>query len=408
MKKLILLFFIIAFPHVALPQIRDLDLPRGADEVELPFEYVNDFIILTVYFNEILPLKFIFDTGAEYTLITKKEITDLLQVDYQKRYSLRGADLSTELFAYLATGVRLRVEDFSAINRSILVLEEDYFQFEDYTGLNIQGIIGSDLFRRFVVKIDYRRQKIILQDPSSFEPPGSKYKKMEVEIFRHKPYIFARTQMQNDTAITAKLLLDTGASLPLLLYTDSDNAINIPPKTIKSNIAMGLGGYIEGYLGRIQQLQLDEFKLNDVITNFQEFAFDIDSLNLNDRNGILGNKVLNRFTVIIDYIREDVYLRGRRKFDRKFKYDRSGITVITTGKHLNTYTVARVIPDSPAGEAGVEEGDEIRVVNGWPVLFLSLNGINNRMRKRVGKKIRLVLRRDGEKIKVQFRLRDLI
>jgi hypothetical protein len=376
--------------------------------VELPFEYVNDFIILTVYFNEILPLKFIFDTGAEYTLITKKEITDLLQVDYRKKYPLLGADLTTELYAYLATGVRLRVADFAAINRSILVLEEDYFQFEEFAGINIQGIIGSDLFRRFVVQIDYRRQKIILIDPSKFEPPGSKYKKLDIEIYRHKPYIYAQTQMQNDSSFTAKLLLDSGASLPLLLYTDTNEAISIPPKVIRSNIAMGLGGFIEGYLGRIQEIQIDEFVLNDVVTNFQDLMVDVDSLKLNDRNGIIGNRILNRFTVIIDYIREDVYLKPRSKFNRKFKYDRSGMTIITSGKDLNVYSVTRVIPDSPADEAGVEPGDEIRAVNGWPALFLTLDGINRRMRKKVGKKIRLILRRDDEKMKVNFRLRDLI
>lgn len=408
MKHLIIITALISWPLIAYPQIRDLDIARGKESVELPFEYVNNFIILTVYFNEILPLKFIFDTGAEYTLITKKEITDLLQVDYRKRYPLLGADLTTELYAYLATGVRLRVADFAAINRSILVLEEDYFQFEEFAGINIQGIIGSDLFRRFVVKIDYRKQKITLIDPSKFDPPGSKYTKLDIEIYRHKPYIQAQTQMQNDSSFNAKLLLDTGASLPLLLYTGTNEAIQIPPKVIKSNIAMGLGGYIEGYLGRIQEIQIDEFVLNDVVTNFQDIILEMDSLKLNDRNGIIGNLILNRFTVIIDYIRQDIYLKPQKKFNRKFKYDRSGMTVITSGKNLDVYSVTRVIPDSPADEAGVLPGDEIRAVNGWPALFLTLDGINRRMRRKVGKKIRLILRRDGDNIRVNFRLRDLI
>ncbi len=409
MKRLILLFLIISWPFLSHSQIRDLEIAKNADRVELPFEYVNDFIIITVYFNEILPLKFIFDTGAEYTLITKKEITDLLQIDYEKKFSILGADLSTELFAYLATGVRLRIEDFAAINRSILVLEEDYFKFEEYAGINIQGIIGSDLFRRFVVKIDYKKQKIILIDPSTFEPPGPKYKKLDIEIYRHKPYLFAQTQMQNDTSIMAKLLLDTGASLPLLLYTNTNEAITIPPKVVRSNIAMGLGGFIEGYLGRIEQIEIDEeFVLNDVVTNFQELLFNVDSLQINDRNGIIGNKILNRFTVIIDYVRETIYLKGRKKFNRKFKYDRSGITVITSGENLNIYTVTKVLPDSPAFEAGVKAGDEIRAINGLPSLFMSLSSINKKMRKKSGRKINMLLRRDGQKVKVKFSLRDLI
>ena len=61
-------------------------LPGGVKQIEIPFEYVNSFIILNIAFNGSLPLKFIFDTGAEHTILTKREISDLLQVHYDREF----------------------------------------------------------------------------------------------------------------------------------------------------------------------------------------------------------------------------------------------------------------------------------------------------------------------------------
>ncbi|MEL7121047.1 MAG: retropepsin-like aspartic protease, partial [Bacteroidota bacterium] len=148
---ILILFFQLTIGNA---QRADLRLETDDNKVEIPFEYVNNFIVVEVIFNNLLPLKFIFDTGAEYTLLTKKEITDLFLVNYDKRFEVLGSDMETVLYAYLARGVNMRMNEFSALNRSILVLEEDYFRFEKYAGIEVQGILGADIFSRFVVQID--------------------------------------------------------------------------------------------------------------------------------------------------------------------------------------------------------------------------------------------------------------
>lgn len=380
----------------------------GQQTVEIPFEFENNLMIVEVRFDGVFPLRFIFDTGAEHTILTKREITDLMGVAYEKRFSILGADMSTELYAYLVRNVDLKIGNFMARKRPLLVLEEDYFNFENFAGVQIQGILGADFFHRYVVEIDYRKEVIKLHKPGLFELPDEGFQKANLEIHRNKPYIFGPLTFRQDTTISGKYLLDTGAGLPLLLYTETHPFLHVPPNVILSNIGMGLGGYLQGYLGRIDALEINRFRFTGIITSFQELLPDVDSSYLNGRNGLIGNELLKRFHLIIDYPREVVYFKPEKNFDKAFRYDRSGMVITASGPQLNTYLVNYVLPGSPADEAGVQVGDEILRINWLPASFFSLSNITDKFKKRVGKKFCLKLIRDGEKVKVTFRLRELI
>lgn len=390
-------------------QLYDINVQRNIKKIDIPFEYENNFIIVKVIFNDIFPLKFIFDTGAEHTILTRREITDLLQIRYDRQFTLKGSDLTTDLYAYLATGVSLSIHNLMAVNRPILVLEEDYFRFEQYGGIEVQGILGADLFRRFVVQIDYRRQVITLYDPEKFTLPRGKFVELPIDIARNKPYLSVGTTLSSDTTIATRYLLDTGASLSLLLYTNTHPMLDLPPRYIKTKIGMGLGGFLEGFLGRVEKLDLGEgLLLPGVITNFQEIPADIDSAFLSGRNGIIGNQILERFEVIIDYMRGKIYLEPQKNYKERFEYDKSGLVIAASGNNLNEFVVVDIVNNSPAAEAGVEVGDEIVGINFIPAGFLSLSGVTRKLRKREGKRIRLAVIRNEERLIFQFELRRLI
>ena len=82
------------------------ELKFGVKQVEMPFEYDNNFIVVDVLMNGLVPLKFIFDTGAEHTILTRREITDVLGVPYRRRFTVLGADMKTELHAYLVRNIQ--------------------------------------------------------------------------------------------------------------------------------------------------------------------------------------------------------------------------------------------------------------------------------------------------------------
>lgn len=411
MNRILLPFLSFLLSTCILPAqgIWDLNVPAKTKTLEIPFEYENNFIIIDLVFNGAFPLKFIFDTGAEHTILTKREITDLLAVPYEKRFTIHGADLTTELYAYLARGIDLKMSNIEFTNRSILVLEEDYFQFDQATGANIQGIIGADLFRRFIVQINYQTQKITLHNPAYFEPPKKYYIEHPLEMKRHKPYVYVCTHFQNDTIVHTKLLLDTGASLALLLYTDTHPNLRLPPQVIPSNIGVGLGGFLKGFLGRVNRVDVAGFPFGAVVTNFQNiYETVVDTSYLNNRNGIIGNQLLSRFDLIIDYIHEKLYLQPLPDYDEEFKYDRSGMLLAASGPRLNDFIVYDVIPGSPAYRAQIRPGDVIKGINGLPSAFFTLEDITRKLKGRVGKRIKLRLDRNGKTVKVKFRLREII
>ncbi len=384
-------------------------LLKGKKSIDIPFEYVNNFIILNVYFEEKLPVKFIFDTGAEHTILTKREFSDNLGIQYEREFKIVGADLTKEIIAYLARKVSFRISRLFIPAVDILVFQEDYFQFEEFTGVEIHGIIGANIFSKFVLSINYKKRIITLHDTEQFNPPKEKYTELPVTIIRSKPYLVAKTKLNNpNESINVKLLLDTGASLSLLLYTDTHKSITVPPNVIKGNIGMGLGGTLEGFLGRIIELGIADFKLNNVITNFQEIHELLDTSFLNGRNGIVGNLILDRFHIIIDYQKEKLYLKPNKKFKKEFKYDRSGLTLIASGKDLNTIVVSSIIEGSPADLAGVKNGDIIRNVNWLLPGYFTMKDLLRIFQKKEGKKINLIVVRNGKKMKFEFRLKDLI
>ncbi|MCP9235173.1 PDZ domain-containing protein [Lewinella sp. JB7] len=377
--------------------------------IEIPFDLENDFIVIPILLNGSVPLRFIVDTGAENTVVLDKTITDILNVSYRRTFKIRGADIDSELTAYLATGVNMRISDrLLARNRSVLVLEENYFNFERITGTSIHGIIGGDFLMRFVVEFDFRRQIMFLHDPSKFRVRRA-FKEVPSTFIRNRPYLNVGIGVLRDSTTTRRLLMDTGAGLSLLMHTYPDTAhLDLPEQTIPTHIASGLGGTVSGSVGRSRVVDLADRKMRNVVTYFQE----VDTVGLtffNERQGIIGTRMLKRFTVAIDYVRRSVYMKPEgRRWKQKFSYDRSGLSILAGGNNLHKYSISNVVPSSPADRAGLQVGDRIRAVNGVTASLLSLQKIIQKLEGKPGRKVKLRVYRHGRLLDFTFVLEDLI
>lgn len=393
-------------------QVLDLEILNRDGRIVVPFTLENNFIVVDIFLDNMLPLRFIVDTGAEHTVVLDKGLTDVLGVDYRREFDISGADMDTVLTAYLATGVTFRMANsLIAKNRSMLVLKENYFRFERITGTSIHGIIGGDFLGRFVVEFDYRNLKMTLHDPSKFKL-RKKFQKLEADFVRNRAFLKIPLSVDGFTTAERRLLLDSGAGLFLLLYTADNDSTDLPLRVIPTQIANGLGGAIQGNVGRAKRVVVGDQDFGDVVTYFQNIPEHIDSMprrpDVPRRDGIVGNALLKRFQVIIDYVRKVVYIHPTRRWKRPVDFDKSGLQVAAGGRNLHTFLVTDVLPGSPAHEAGLQVGDRIKRINGTPSDFLTLGGIFNKLEGKVGKRIKIVVKRPTGQFKFEFKLRDLI
>ena len=405
--------FLALFSNKVGGQVFDLAQHRTFTKEEVPFRFEGNFILISVLFNNLLPLTFILDTGAEYSILTKKEIADFLNIDYQKRYTLYGADMQEELYAYLSKNISLQMGDLQATHRSILVLEEDYFRFEEYSGLQIHGILGADFLKRFTLQIDYQKQMVTFFSPVYFKNKV-KINKDNVDLLpftliKSKPYIRCTTHLYGEEINTLNYLIDTGAGLSLLLYTSIDSLKNAQVKMLNSPIGLGLGGKLEGYVGRIKNFQFASKSFPELITKFQQKPIFFDSLMITPRDGIIGNNILSAFSkVIFDYNTSKIIVSKNPKKVKQRPYDRSGLIIGASGDNLNIFTILRIIENTPAFKSGLQIGDKIKKINGLSTGILSLDMINNKFRGSIGKKMRITIQRDNQFIEFELQLEEII
>lgn len=407
-KSLVIVGFFFFLIDILPAQMPGVMMARGMKKVEIPFERQENFIIVKVLFQNFLPLRFIVDTGAEHTILTKKEMAGLMQIPYERKITIMGTDLRTQITAYIARKVNLGLTNLT-YTKDIIVLDEDYLHFDRFAGLDVHGVLGAEVFKGYIVKFDFVKHIMTVYDPSVFKPSDHrKYDELPIEIIRSKPYLTVKSRIQSDSVVNLKLLIDTGASLSMLLHTYSTPGLVLPSQTIRGSIGMGFGGDIEGVVGRVRDVEIGKHRLPLPVCNFQELMQLSDSSFINGRNGLLGSEILSRFNMIIDFNQEKIYLQPNRFFPIEFSYDRSGITLIASGIDLKKFLVQDVLENSPAYEAGVRKGDEITKVNGFPSRFFTLSAINSKLQAKIGKTVRLTLRRNTEVIKVKCKLRELI
>src|SRR6185369_12353354 len=226
-----------------------------------------------------------------------------------------------------------------------------------------------------------------------------KFTRLPITLEDTKPYYVAELRINDTTSMSAKLMIDTGASHGLFLDTESNEKLIVPAKNISCTIGKGLGGLISGRLARIRSLQMGRYTISNMIASFPDPNSYFDTLRtgrLVYRNGSIGGEVLSRFQVVFDFPREKIYLKPNHTFRKNSFYNMSGITLKATGPSLREFIVVEVRGQSPAFKMGVKVGDKIFSINNTLTSEMDLSEINANFNSHPGKKLTMKIIRETE------------
>jgi hypothetical protein len=381
----------------------------GRKRVSFPIEICNNLVIIPVILNGQLPLKFILDTGVRTTILTDKTFSDILKLTYGRHYLVAGPGGEKLVEAYVTNNVTLDMPGVHGAGHAMLVLEKDYLELRNYLGMDVQGILGYEVFSRFIVEVDYETKHLVLSLPEFFRPK-KRYQSFKISVEDTKPYVQVPVALNDQVRFNAKLLVDSGASHGLVLDPNSDSIITVPKNHVTSLIGRGIGGLITGQIARIKTLELGRYKINGVICNFPDRNSYIDTLKSSDvfRHGSIGGEILSRFKVIFNFPGERIYIKRNSSYHKGFNFNMSGLTVKAKGARLRKYEITDVRKNSAADKVDIKNGDELLKINGFPADELDLNNVNAHFNSRPGKMVRLEILRKGEKLYRKFRLESQI
>ncbi|MDR2910755.1 MAG: aspartyl protease family protein [Bacteroidales bacterium] len=381
------------------------DNPRSKTTV-INFKISSNLIIIPVTINDSDTLNFILDTDVRYPIITELTFIDKLNLNYMVPVTIKGIGIDGEITAYRSGNNTMHIEGLTARNQEVQMVIDEDFQISHILGKPIHGLIGLNLFKDYIVEIDYENEKIRLKKPEYFNYKSrNKDIVMPIIFDGDKPFVNTTIVTNSLTEVPVKLLVDTGTGDALWLSEKSDERIRIPQNYFETFLGRGLNGDLFGVKGRIDGVLIGSQILPKPIVAFPNSELIDQVISANDRNGTMGAEILRRFYVIFDYQNSKIILRPTGRIKEEFNANMSGMEIINPMPGFPIFTVSSIIENSPAHLAGLLKNDQILSINSNSHKTFELNDINLLLQSKENKKIRLKILRNGEEIKTSFELR---
>ena len=377
-------------------QVADAAIANAAGRTTVPFKLLNNHIYAEVRVNGAGPFLCIFDTGG-HDIITP-ETAKALTVKSEGQAPGTGAGEGVVNVGF-AKDVAFQIGDLTLKDKAIAVLP---FEQGGIEGFDEQGMIGFEVFRRFVTVIDYGARTLTFIEPAKFDPAGAGTP-IHFQFYDHLPQVEGAFEGQKGL-----FDIDTGSRSELDLthpFVDANGLIAKHPKGIVATDGWGVGGPARSYVTRATDLTLGPVRINGLVAGFSiqnKGAFA-------DPNyiGNVGSGLLKRFVVTLDYAHQTLYLKPLpAPVPDTDVFDRSGMWINATA---NGFKVVDVTAKGPAETAGLKTGDIITMVDGKPVGAIALSDLRRRLRDEApGTAVGLTVLSEGKPRLVNLILKDQI
>lgn len=370
--------------------------PPSKELTTIPFEQLTGGIILLHAKFADFPdtLNFILDTGSSGISLDSTTVDYFGLVPTPTERSIRGvAGIRKVSFLYN-----------QSLHFSGLSIDSLNFHINDYTiltavyGEKIDGIIGFAVLSRYIVKLDYDSMKLSICTNGTIRYPRGGY--LLKPTFNQ--LVSQPLRVKDDNTISSRFLFDIGAGLCMLFSRDFIEDSSLLHKKRKRWIkeGEGLGGKLDMELTVIKEVKIGPYRFRKVPVYIFDDEYNVTSYP--SMGGLIGNDIMRRFNVILNYHKGDIFITPNRHFGELFDYSYSGLELYLIDGIIVAGDIAK---GSPAEAAGLKEGDQILGVN----KNFSQNLNQYKIALQVpNEKVKIVFRRNGEIMDIEFKILSII
>ncbi|MCF6222270.1 MAG: aspartyl protease family protein [Flavobacteriaceae bacterium] len=440
--RIYLFLFFLLFSFLGITQGKFRIVDTNKESVSIPFTLVNNLIVITGEVNG-KELSFLLDTGITKTLLFNLKFSDSLKLNHIENIKLRGLGEGKSINALKSNKNTMRIKGIVNFNHRVYLIMDSMFDLSAKMGMDINGIIGGDLFKDFIVKIDYSKKKLTFYNPETYVNKGcKKCESFPLSFFNNKPFIDVYVENYLGQEHKANLLIDSGGGDALWLFEDTHPKIIVSKKYFRDYLGKGLNGDIYGKRSKVNKLRIGSFVFENASVSYPDSISILTVRNNQTRNGTLGAEMLKRFHVIFDYPNKKITLKKNLKYYKApFLYNKSGIEIIYGGDMLvkeripnftnykinddgsniitkmissyglaykPSYEISNIRDGSPAKLAGLMVGDVILEINSSLAYDKEMQEIVLILSGKENKKIRLLVNRNGLHLKFEFYLKDML
>ena len=392
--------FVAALSVCASPQARAQPTPpavpiaapsaqtSSAPVAQLPFFLESNHIVVTLpvvqagigsraVSKNTPPFRLILDTGADFSLIAQeafaaRKLAIAPQALEKTNVTINGTGDGAALSARFVRGVEFDAGGLTLRPQTIVAPLGLVYQF------GVDGILGAEIFRAYVVEVDYEKRIVRFFDPKTYAPPGknSGFTRLPISfVGKNKrpvvpveitPYGFAKT--------TARLTLDTGSTGTFSFaapFVQKHGWEKFAPQTTAGG-GIGIGGKSNERRGRLKSADFGGITL---AAPYADFSFNTrGAMASGDSDGLLGGQILRRFTIIMDYKNAALYLKPNAEASDAFPFRNYGWILGNTINASGGVPILFVAPEGVAGSANIKVGEFLFGIDGKTTRSLAESG----------------------------------
>lgn len=357
--------------------VRDAHIDQGAPAATVPFTPYGGLIMVDVSINGEQPLPFILDTGG-LNLLTPAA-AHKLGVDGAGHQAVQGVGEATQSMQ-LAQVKSYRVGQVELDDQRFLIMALPQLLTDRGEREPIAGLIGYELLRRFVTRIDYDHHTLGFIPIQAFRP-ATGVASLPLVFNERTPQLKAEVD-----GVPGIFSLDSGDSGGLTVLEPFAKAHGIRRQgVVMAAQGRGAGGKIGLSEAYVDSLALGPFVIARPLTSFAAPTKGVFASSV--LGGNIGYDVLSRFVLTFDYEHRRLYLEPGQRYASSPSHGYCGMG-LDRASH-DAFVVSSLVPGSPAADAGLRKGDRVTALNGQPASHLGLDELRGLVQQPAG--ARLVL-----------------